>query len=174
MSDTSTGEPPEEGGDEPRSGEPLRPIPDGGLRAAMPDWLRQSPSWRTRDDQPPETPVRSLIVPDTSVIDPRTILDVDDLPPWLQAIAAREGPANDALLDVVTAPVPPVTRLVPETPDPDPVAPPELDSTPPEHEHPRRIEGMASGLDSQLVPALLIVILLIGLALLGIWIVEAV
>ncbi len=66
---------------------PQRAIPDGGLSSAMPDWLQQTPSWK----RPPEpTSVRSIPAPDTSVIDPRTLIDIDDLPQWLQAVSSRE------------------------------------------------------------------------------------
>lgn len=70
------------------SPEELRPLPDGGLGTAMPDWLRRPPAWR--DLKPREvTATHDLPAPDTSVIDPRAFVDLADLPPWLQAIAAR-------------------------------------------------------------------------------------
>lgn len=65
-----------------------RPIPDGGLGTAMPDWMRQSPSWK-RDPEP--RPVRTIPAPDVSVIDPQDLIDIDDLPQWLQAVASRPG-----------------------------------------------------------------------------------
>jgi hypothetical protein len=73
----------------------LRPLPDGGLATAMPDWLRRPPAWR--DLKPRDDLIkRDLPEPDTSVIDPRTFVDLADLPPWLQAIAARGERADDA------------------------------------------------------------------------------
>jgi hypothetical protein len=64
---------------------PRRSIPDGGLGAAMPAWLRQPPPWK----QPPvQAGGRSLPEPDTSAIDPATMLDDDDLPQWLRDLAA--------------------------------------------------------------------------------------
>ena len=66
---------------------PQRAIPDGGLGSAMPEWLQETPSWK-RSPEPP--PVRSIPAPDTSVIDPRTLIDIDDLPQWLQAVSSRE------------------------------------------------------------------------------------
>lgn len=63
------------------------PIPDGGLAASMPEWLQRPPAWRGMTVREPER--RDLPPPDTSVIDPRTMLQIDDLPEWLQRIAAR-------------------------------------------------------------------------------------
>lgn len=104
--------------------EEMRPLPDGGLSNAMPDWLRRPPAWRDmpRQDRP-ATGEKPLPEPDTSVIDPRQLITVDDLPQWLRDIAAREP---------MTEPAPPTPKH-PETtivtaPDPeptpaDPVAP---------------------------------------------------
>jgi len=64
------------------------PIPDGGLSSAMPAWLRQPPAWK-RADAP--RPARTSPPPDASVIDIRTMLDVDDLPQWLRAVAQRDS-----------------------------------------------------------------------------------
>lgn len=68
--------------------EEMRPLPDGGLQNGMPEWLRGPPAWR---NLPRELPgeERPLPDPDTSVIDPRTLVDVADLPQWLQEIAGR-------------------------------------------------------------------------------------
>ena len=67
-------------GDEPL----VRPLPDGGLAESMPDWLRRPPAWRDT------TAGRSYLPPpDTSPIDPGTLIDVEDLSPWLQRIARR-------------------------------------------------------------------------------------
>jgi hypothetical protein len=83
----------------------MRPIPDGGLQQAMPEWLRRPPAWRNlpkRDEPAPgpanadvaaAPPARELPDPDTSEIDPRSLVDVSDLPQWLQDVAARSQPA---------------------------------------------------------------------------------
>jgi hypothetical protein len=96
--------------------EAMRPIPDGGLRDAMPEWLRRPPAWRNLPKRAePDTPVatspeakeRELPEPDTSEIDPRSLVDISDLPQWLQDLAARsdavsrppvitDEPASDA------------------------------------------------------------------------------
>jgi hypothetical protein len=68
----------------------LPPIPDGGLSAGMPDWLRRPPAWRSLKES--AGPAKAVPRPDTSPIDPRTILTVDDLPVWLQRIAASRAP----------------------------------------------------------------------------------
>ena len=73
-----------------RDNQPMRPIPDGGLKESMPSWLTRPPAWRQLPT-PQERHERSLPEPDTSEIDPRTLVDVTDLPQWLQAIAER-GP----------------------------------------------------------------------------------
>ncbi len=76
-----------------------RAIPDGGLGAAMPDWLQETPGWK----RPPQTAAaRPIPDPDTSVIDPARLIDVDDLPEWLRAVSTRE-PA-----DHVPATAPPI------------------------------------------------------------------
>ena len=66
----------------------MRPIPDGGLKDSMPAWLKRPPAWRNMPTAE-ERHERTLPEPDTSVIDPHTLLDVSDLPQWLQAIAER-------------------------------------------------------------------------------------
>lgn len=62
-----------------------RPIPDGGLGEAMPDWLRRPPAWRQLEPKAPLA--KRLPLPDTSVIDLATLVSVEDLPDWLQAVA---------------------------------------------------------------------------------------
>lgn len=69
--------------------EEMRPIPDGGLKEAMPSWLKRPPAWRNMPSAE-ERHQRTLPEPDSSEIDPKSLVDVDDLPHWLQAIAARE------------------------------------------------------------------------------------
>lgn len=91
--------------DKHRDDEQLPPIPDGGLSASMPEWLRRPPAWRTLPDAEvvQSEPGKSGELPeaDTSVIDPRTFLTDDDLPEWLRrfgesarGVAAPEGQAS--------------------------------------------------------------------------------
>lgn len=68
--------------------EEMRPIPDGGLKDAMPSWLKRPPAWRSMPSAE-ERHERKLPEPDTSEINPKTLVDVSDLPQWLQSIAAR-------------------------------------------------------------------------------------
>jgi len=74
------------------------PIPDGGLGATMPEWLLRPPAWRGMTVREPQR--RELPPPDTSVIDPRTMLQIDDLPEWLQRIAARSADAETETVEV--------------------------------------------------------------------------
>ncbi len=106
-----------------------RPIPTDGLAEALPDWLQRPPAWRGMTVREPAR--RDLPPPDTSVIDPRTMLELEDLPVWLQRIAARAmasemtdahdvqpgpaDPAEAAIQSVSTSPAEPA-------PDPRPPA----------------------------------------------------
>ncbi|CAA9547005.1 MAG: hypothetical protein AVDCRST_MAG87-555, partial [uncultured Thermomicrobiales bacterium] len=71
----------------------MLPIPDGGLGSGMPDWLRRPPAWRSTGTTP--APSKVIPPPDNSPIDPRTMLTVDDLPAWLQGIAAATSGSKD-------------------------------------------------------------------------------
>lgn len=84
------------------SDEEMRPLPDGGLQTVMPDWLRRPPAWRNLPAKEAGE-ASSLPEPDTSIIDPRTLIDVADLPQWLQEIAARGGESSPSPERVVTA-----------------------------------------------------------------------
>lgn len=78
---------------------PLPPLPDGGLAAAMPDWLRPAdgaargdgaPAGATGDRAP--SPEGDGLDGDAAfsaaeVIDPTTFLAEDDLPDWLRRLA---------------------------------------------------------------------------------------
>lgn len=77
-------------------GEPdaMPPIPDGGLGSGMPEWLRRPPAWRSAGTTP--VPPKRNPPPDSSPIDPRTILTLDDLPAWLQGIATATSEARSA------------------------------------------------------------------------------
>lgn len=88
----------------------MRPIPDGGLRESMPGWLKRPPAWRSKLSTPEERFERSLPAPDTSTIDPSTLVTVDDLPQWLKNIAARgpiaptePDPATEHAVEMVQA-----------------------------------------------------------------------
>jgi hypothetical protein len=105
----------------------MRPIPDGGLQQSMPEWLRRPPAWRNlpkkeapagQDTESPSSSESTNVAaaaaaaaaappplpdPDTSEIDPRSLVDVADLPLWLQDIASRES----APAELSTPPVTP-------------------------------------------------------------------
>ncbi len=81
-----------------------RAIPDGGLGAAMPAWLQETPDWKRSSEAAPARPIPD---PDFAVIDPHRLIDVDDLPEWLRAVSTRE-PVN-----LAQGAAPPV----PETPE---------------------------------------------------------
>lgn len=116
-------------------------IPDGGLSETMPAWLQRPPAWRGMTVREPER--RDLPPPDTSVIDPRTMLDLGDLPLWLQRIAARSGelervqtdesePAASSEPAATLEPDPePPERLAPDAPGAAPVQPPHDPERPP-------------------------------------------
>lgn len=100
--------------------EEMRPLPDGGLSEAMPDWLRRPPAWRElpRKDEP-ITGEKPLPEPDTSVIDPRDLVTIDDLPQWLRDIAARDTGHPEP----VVPPAPAQPEPTPPTPGPAPATP---------------------------------------------------
>jgi hypothetical protein len=79
---------------------PLPPLPDGGLSASMPAWLRELPAEvggrRTEDRGPSRSLPSSVLRPPSPVplgprADPRTFLSDDDFPRWLRDLAAREA-----------------------------------------------------------------------------------
>jgi len=103
----------------------MRTLPDGGLSDAMPEWLRRPPAWRELAGKDAPEAASPLPEPDTSVIDPRTFIDVSDLPPWLQAIAARDGEPAPAAARDADEPTPEATPMAtndptPEEPTPEP------------------------------------------------------
>jgi hypothetical protein len=74
---------------------PLPPLPDGGLRASMPSWLREPPTSAVESApvvhlSPDVAPVQ---VADLAALgpraDPRTFLSDDDFPQWLRDLAVR-------------------------------------------------------------------------------------
>ena len=154
--------------------EQMRPIPDGGLKEAMPSWLKRPPAWR---DLPSveERHERTLPEPDTSTIDPHSLVDVTDLPQWLQAVAAKgkvPAPAADDVAEVVTAaeavPVEPGTpveneMLADEENDP---APTDLETGAGADEPSvTALEQPATGMPVWLLPVVLIAILAIAVVL---------
>jgi hypothetical protein len=80
---------------------PLPPLPDGGLSASMPSWLREPPV-PVIAEAPPLAPVDPAVpeqVADLAPLgpraDPRTFLSDDDFPQWLRDLAMRrEGSAR--------------------------------------------------------------------------------
>ncbi len=72
-----------------RANEQQPAIPDGGLNAAMPAWLTERPRWAEAPTKDAPPPVKQLPPPDTSRIELSSILDVTDLPAWLQDVARR-------------------------------------------------------------------------------------
>lgn len=68
-------------------GQPV--IPDGGLSSSMPAWLTERPRWAAAPTKETPPPVKPLPPPDTSRIELTSILDVTDLPGWLQDVARR-------------------------------------------------------------------------------------
>jgi hypothetical protein len=75
---------------------PLPPLPDGGLAASMPAWLREPPAAYRRDaaaGQLTAAPALSAeLAPLGPTADPRTFLSDDDFPRWLRELAARTAP----------------------------------------------------------------------------------
>ena len=81
---------------------PLPPLPDGGLHASMPSWLREPPAPIIAEAPslaPVDPEVAAEQVADLASLgpraDPRTFLSDDDFPQWLRDLAVRrEGAAR--------------------------------------------------------------------------------
>ena len=81
---------------------PLPPLPDGGLHASMPSWLREPPAPIIADAPflaPADSDATTEQVVDLASLgpraDPRTFLSDDDFPQWLRDLAVRrEGAAR--------------------------------------------------------------------------------
>jgi hypothetical protein len=80
---------------------PLPPLPDGGLGASMPSWLREPPA--PTAESAPVAPLSPDVAPEDSAdltplgprADPRTFLSDDDFPQWLRDLSVRrEGTAR--------------------------------------------------------------------------------
>ena len=74
------------------NGQPLPPIPDGGLARAMPGWLRDAPFANA-----------ASLAKDES--DPAAFLSEEDLPPWLRHLASgAPPPASDTTRSLLHLP----------------------------------------------------------------------
>ena len=76
---------------------PLPPLPDGGLRASMPTWLRETSGLSIAETIPAARVVAEAATPDPVPLgpraDPRTFLTDDDFPQWLRDLATRREDA---------------------------------------------------------------------------------
>ncbi|MGI9254845.1 MAG: hypothetical protein ACR2J8_13960 [Thermomicrobiales bacterium] len=135
----------------------LPPLPDGGLLAAMPDWLRDAP--------PPTLAARAI----EDVHDPATFLTPDDLPDWLRSLGSAAlvaenlpgAPVVDRAAQVGLGPLylPPAPVARPD------VAPaPQLSASEPDGSataQGRLDSGVAAGLATILIIFLLAVLILV-------------
>lgn len=94
--------------------QPLPPLPDGGLRGSMPDWLRRPPVIEGQPLTELATAEQSIgakrpaPASDASVVDVQTFLSADDLPEWIRRLAATSEPHAHAPRPAMTAePSPP-------------------------------------------------------------------
>jgi hypothetical protein len=172
---------------------PLPPLPDGGLRATMPAWLRDEDGGRRTEDGGGSTlptdisdprpstsdprPSVSVLRPPSSVplgprADPRTFLTDDDFPKWLRDLAAREVRVSASASDTVAPPPewPDWPGLpMPEAADDEPatVQTPALDGRPP------AAVVVARALEERRMRSpwetLLLVILFIGVIVAALW-----
>lgn len=141
---------------------PLPPLPDGGLGATMPDWLRASPvasesPLQTHGDVASRTLVEMADTPTPASppwIDPTRFLDEEDVPVWLRRLAAtelrsaeRSGSHHERVAAVIAAQAPSVS-VVSESilaqrvpPDEKPATPVRVPPRPIEPSPARRQEG---------------------------------
>jgi hypothetical protein len=160
---------------------PLPPLPDGGLSASMPSWLREPPVPVIAEALPLAAPDRGVapepvadLVPLDPRADPRTFLSDDDFPRWLRDLAARwEGAADpsaeSANMRAHARIAPPVTTQT--TPDPDSASEfasePERDPEPDEPAPAERLAKERRGHD--VWEMLLLVLLFIGVIAAALW-----
>lgn len=106
-------------------GEPLPPLPDGGLARVMPDWLREA--------EPGASP-RPAADPNS---DPAEFITADDLPAWLRLLPPESPPVAPPPVsisagprDTIPAP-PPLLPAARPASDPAPAAPAPIQTTDP-------------------------------------------
>ena len=98
---------------------PLQPIPDGGLAATMPDWLRESPS---APAPPPVEPIPSS--PVAAAPRPATLIAETDVPQWMRTLAtpraaeSASAPAAPIVATKRAITLPPAPEATP-TPSPE-------------------------------------------------------
>ena len=86
---------------------PLPPLPDGGLQASMPEWLRSAPQTGQA------TTLEHAPAADPDTIDLRSFLSADDLPEWVRRLAAeRERQPSAPNSSTIAAGAPPAPRPV--------------------------------------------------------------
>ncbi|MFM8594494.1 MAG: zinc-ribbon domain-containing protein [Chloroflexota bacterium] len=116
--------------------EPIRSIPDGGLAAVMPAWLRESAPVAPA----PAAPAPAVVAPVTDP-QPATLIAEDDVPAWMRTYAARaesassSQPTPEAIparprIEPVILPPAPSPAVTASTPEPQPVIAPLPESTP--------------------------------------------
>ncbi len=108
---------------------PLPPLPDGGLQASMPSWLREPPAPIIANAPAPASAnpdVTAEQIADLASLgpraDPRTFLSDDDFPQWLRDLAVRqEGavrrPTESVSVGARAGMVPPAVNLPAPEPD---------------------------------------------------------
>jgi hypothetical protein len=165
---------------------PLPPLPDGGLHASMPSWLREPPA-PIIAGAPPLAPAdhddAAEQVADLAALgsraDPRTFLGDDDFPQWLRDLAVRQEWAARRPAESVSAGAP--AGMVPPAGTHQPV--PELDSAPGTELRPESEAGSDEPAPAAAVAAfssegrrgrdigetLLLVILFVGVVAAAVW-----
>ena len=96
-------------------GQPLPPLPDGGLAAAMPSWLLAPPD--PSDAAPDSAPAAA----EAAEIDPTNFLTEDDLPAWLRVLVDRDKGASASPTQPRSALVIPAVEAAPPAPRAAPV-----------------------------------------------------
>jgi hypothetical protein len=164
---------------------PLPPLPDGGLSASMPSWLREPPV-PIIAETPPLASVARDVAPEQAVVlaplgpraDPRTFLSDDDFPQWLRDLAVRrEGAsrrsAESASTSAHAGTVPPAVRPPVSAPlaAHGPESEPEREATPAEPAPAAEVVALPPeerrGRD--IWETLLLVLLLIGVIATALW-----
>ena len=164
---------------------PLPPLPDGGLRASMPSWLREPPV-PIVTDTPPLAPVDPAVVAEQITdlsplgprVDPRTFLSDDDFPQWLRDLAVRrEGTARRSAESASTSAHAGIVPPAVSQPATAPLAAPESESEPEREATPAEPAPAAALVvrDSEerrgrdVWETLLLVLLLIGVIAAALW-----